>query len=223
MRRKANWVRNAFIRWVCAAALFTAAAGPASAIIISLDGANGQGVLPGSQISLTVTLDTEDTKFITLLSIGVLFDDTRLSYVQNLSSTTSYILYGGKGGGGYMKASSTCGGYPQLSPPGCSLRVNTSNQVNIDYVSTDLQGGTKNTGAIQLVTLVFDVLSKPGNAAISLSQTSPGNVVGQPGGQTATATLMGNGHISVVPEPTTALLLGLGTAGLCVGGRRRTT
>lgn len=222
MGRRANRVRTAFIRWVCAAALFTAMANPAGAIMITLDGANGQGLLPGSQFSVTVSLDTEDTKFITLMSIGVLFDETRLSYARSLSSTTSYILWGGKGGGGYMKASSTCGGYPQLNPAGCSLRVNTSNQINIDYVSTDLQGGTKNSGTgIQLVTLVFDVLAKPGNAAISLSQTSPGNVLGQPGGQTTTATLMGSGHVSVVPEPTTGLLLGLGMAGLCFGGRRR--
>jgi len=209
------------IRWVSSVALFAAVAGPASAIMITLDGADGQVVLPGSQISVTVHLDTEDTKFITLLSIGVLFDSSRLSYVQNLSSTTSYILYGGKLGGGWMKAGSTCGGYPQLNSQGCDLRVGTSNQINIDYVSTDLQGGTKNTGAAQLVTLVFDVLSKPGNAAISLSQTSLGNVIGQPDGQPVTANLMGNGHVSVIPEPTTALLVGLGIAGFCVGGRNR--
>ena len=196
-------------------------------------GANGQAVLPGDQVSVTVTLDTESTVGITLMSIGVLFDDTRLSYNQGASSTASYILYGGKGGGGYMKANGTCGGYPQTAPAGCSLRVNTTNQVNVDYVSTDLSNGTQNTTAdiyppdnvVQLVTLSFTVLAEAagGPAHITLSQTSPGNVIGQPGGTSTTATLLGSGSVTV-PEPglaglSLAALLTLG--GLRIRARRR--
>ena len=202
-------------------ALLAFSASTASAISLTLAGANGQDVAQNSQVSVTLSLDTEATTGITLLSIGVLFDDTRLTYNQGASSTTSYILYGGKGGGGYMKANGTCGGYPQTAPAGCSLRVNTTNQVNVDYVSTDLSNGTQNTGSVQLVTLVFDVLAAPGTAAITLSQTSPGNVIGQPGGGSTTATLVGDGSVNVIPEPTTALLVGLGLAGLGVAGRRQ--
>ena len=197
--------------------LFFFSAASASAITLTLGGAGGQDVTPGGTTSVTLTLDTDATTGITLMSIGVLFDDTRLSYDKDASSTTSYILYGGKGGGGYMKASSTCGGYPQTAPAGCSIRVGTINQVNVDYVSVDLTNGTQNTGSVLLVTLVFDVLDNDGPAAITLSQTSPGNVIGQPGGGSTTATLIGDGSVNV-PEPGVA---GLSLAALLtVGGLR---
>jgi len=224
-----------FIVNLLAAALLAFSASSAGAIILTLGGADGQPVNPGEQFSVTVTLDTEAITGITLMSIGVLFDDTLLDYKQELSSTTSYILYGGKGGGGYMKASSTCGGYPQTAPAGCSLRVNTTNQVNVDYVSSDLTNGTQNTTASadlnnpQLVTLVFEVKAgaTPGESAtLTLSQTSAGNVIGQPGGGSTTATLVPDGDadpepevaVIVVPEPGIA---GLSLAALLtVGGLR---
>ena len=206
-------------------------ASQASAISFALAGANGQDVVPGDQVSVTVTLDTEATLGITIMSIGVLFDDTRLSYNQAASSTTSYILYSGGKGNNYMNASPTCGGRWWSSPTagsGCSIRVGTTNQVNVDYVNVDLSNGTnanRNTTALTgdglLATLVFDVLASPGLAAITLSQTSPGNVIGQPGGGSTTATLIGDGSVNVIPEPTTALLVGLGLAGLSLKGRRR--
>jgi len=216
------WMRILINRLLVTGLLFFFSAASASAITLTLGGAGGQDVTPGGTTSVTLTLDTDATTGITLMSIGVLFDDTRLSYDKDASSTTSYILYGGKGGGGYMKASSTCGGYPQTAPAGCSIRVGTTNQVNVDYVSVDLTNGTQNTGSgVLLVTLVFNVLANPGSAAITLSQSSPGNVIGQPGGASTTATLAGSGSVNVIPEPTTALLVGLGLAGLAVAGRRK--
>ena len=215
-------------RLLVSALLFFFSAASASAISITMAGASGQTVTTGvDQVSITVTLDTEATTGITLMSIGLLFDDTQLSYNQAASSTTSYILYdaGVKAGGAYLSASSTCGG--GFGSPGagsgCSIRVGTTNQVNVDYVNSDLLNGTGagNVGVAALATLVFDVIGVGGSAAFSLTQTGPGNVIGQPGGASTTATLAGAGSVNIVPEPTTALLVGLGLAGLAVAGRRK--
>jgi len=178
----------------------------ADAIAISLEGLEGQVAPRATQVTVRVNFDTESNTGITLMSAGVLFDDTRLTYRQDLSTTTSYLLYGGKGGGGYLRASSTCGGYPQTQPEGCSIRVNTTNQINLDFISRDLSNGTQNTNATApwpgmplLATLVFDVLpdAPNGNADVTLTISGPGNVIGQPGGFSTGATLTGSGSVLV--------------------------
>ena len=202
-----------------AGALFFFSASSASALAISLAGLGGT-VTSRDTVSVTVTIDTEALNGITLLSVGVLFDDTKLTYNKGASSATSYALYLGGGSRGYMTASGTCGGYPN-DGTACSLRVGTTNQVNVDYVSTALLTGTVLNGAWLAATLVFDVVEgSGGTAAISLSTSSPGNTIALAGGAQGTATLTGAGVVNV-PEPTTALLIGLGLAGLGVAGRRR--
>jgi len=207
-----------------AVALLAFSASSASAISFTLAGASGQDVGPTGQVSVTVTLDTEATTGITVMSVGVLFDDTRLTYNPGASSATSYLLYGGRGGGGFLKAAQTCGGYPSPGGAGTnsgSCQLALPGQVNADYVSADLTNGTQNTGASLLVTLVFDLTGVTGSASIALSSSSPGNVVGQPGGASVAPTLAGSGSVNVIPEPTTALLVGLGLAGLGIAGRLR--
>ncbi len=207
-----------------AGALFFFSASSASALAISLGGLGGT-VTSRDTVSVTVTIDTEALTGITLLSVGVLFDDTKLSFNEAASANViSYALFSTKGG--FLGASSLCGGYP--SPGGlysntgnCELRVNTTNQVNVDYVSTSLGAGTAATGSWLATTLVFNVLGgSGGTAAISLTTSAPGNTIALAGGAQGTATLSGAGVVNI-PEPTTALLIGLGLAGLGVAGRRR--
>jgi hypothetical protein len=200
-----------FITNLLATAMVVFAAGSASAISLTLAGANGQLVSVGGQVTVTVTLDTGATTGLVLLSTGVLFDDEILNYNSAASSAPTYILYV-NGKTPYMQ--------PAANPP--ELRFGTTNQVNVDWVATNLQDGTGGTDAASLLaTLVFDVVSLgDGTADIGLSITSPGNIVQLAGGVNTTATLNGSGTV-ITPEPTTALLVGLGLLGLGVAGRRR--
>ena len=75
VNRGKNWIAGLA---VAAAVLLVASS--ASAISFTLAGANGQDVAVGDQVSVTVTLDTEATTGITVMSVGVLFDDSRLTY-----------------------------------------------------------------------------------------------------------------------------------------------
>ena len=200
-----------FITNVLATALLVAfTATSASAISLTLGGANGQTVGVGGQVSVTVTLDTEGATGITLLSVGVLFDEGNLSYNSVATSAPTYILYL-NGKTAYMQ--------PAANPP--EIRFGTTNQVNVDYVATNLSTGNGLAGTALLATLVFDVIAGgDGVAELALSITSAGNIVQMAGGVNTTASLAGAGTV-VIPEPTTALLVGLGLVGLGVAGRRR--
>ena len=220
-----------FVCNLLATALLVFSASSASALAISLGGASGN-TTNLSQVSVTVSIDTEGTTGIVTLSVGVLFDDAQLSYNIGNSSTTSYTLYntvtnpktGVVGPGTYLNAASSCGG-SYLQPTagaGCELRIGTTNQVNVDFISTSFPtAGTTGGTTGLMATLVFDVIGTSGPAAISLSLTSPGNVIGDANGGAIAATTSGSGSINIVPEPTTALLVGLGLAGLGIAGRRR--
>ena len=198
-----------FITNLLATALVVFAAGSASAIGLTLAGANGQLVGVGDSVTVTVTLDADVTGIV-LISTGVLFDDTILSYNQGASSSPTYILYV-NGKTPYMT--------PATNPP--ELRISTTNQVNVDWTATSLTAGSGGTGVELLATLVFDVIAVgDGVADIGLSITSPGNIVQLAGGVNTTATLAGAGTV-ITPEPTTALLVGLGLLGLGVAGKRR--
>ena len=210
-----SWVAGLVV-----AAAFLLGASSASAVSLTSAGANGQLVAVGDQVTITVTLDTEGQTGITLLSTGVIFDDAILTYNSGASSATSYILYV-NGKNPYMTAAA--------DPP--ELRFGTSDQVNVDFVASDLTTGTGSAtgdspagGGLPgglLATLVFDVTGLgDGVADIYLSITSPGNVLAFGGGATATPTLAGAGT-AITPEPTTALLVGLGLLGLGVAGKRR--
>ena len=206
---------------VMALLVMTLLAGTATAATITLSGASGKADVQG-QVSLDVDLDTgSGLSGITLLSIGVLYSTDQLAYRQDLSSTSSYILYNGKGSA-YMYAASTCGGGygGPTAGQGCQPIPAIPNQINIDFVCTDLTGGTDYTGQAHLATLVFDVIAVgDGKAEVWLSLTAPGNVLGVAGGASLPADLIGSGAITI-PEPSTALLVASGLTSLGLFRRR---
>jgi hypothetical protein len=228
-KNKGNLSMRLIMTNLLIAAMLAFSAASAGAITLTM-GSNvpvGGSLSPGDQLIVTVSLDVEGFTGITLLSTGVVFSDAfssgRLTYNQGASTTTSYTLYnpntaakGQPANGEFLTAASTCGGYPN-GGTGCDFWVGVMDQVNVDFISTDLAAGTSQpTGATAgqgttsggvLATLIFDVPLDATDGAfnIGISITAPGNVIGIPGGGTTTATLAGGGEF-FVPEPGLASL-----------------
>jgi hypothetical protein len=208
-----------YVTFLLASCAFSVFASPAGAIEISLDSipAVGQTVNGNSHEKLVVmvSLDTEGFAGITLLSVAVLFDPQQLSYNRAESTTTDYLLSNeGRRPNSYLYPAITCDDSGGL---GCALTINATNQVNVDFLASDLIKGTSSaTGTSEesdfesipgglLATLVFDVAptAVTGGADVTLSLTAPGNVIGTAHGGSGTATLVGGGSYNIIALGTT--------------------
>ena len=202
-----------------------AASASAFATTMTSNYSNGTVLTTGDTVSVTVNFDSEGAADISLLSVSVLFNDTIMSWDQGASSSPSYALYvsGGKGNQYLIPATTNL-----------TLRTGTSNQILLDFQNTALPGGNRdgcgNFGAspsgtgvcgFTMAVLRFNVTDVgDGLAAFTISNSSPGNIIQLADGSNPVNAVSGNFDV-VTPEPTTALLVGLGLAGLGVAGRRR--
>jgi hypothetical protein len=187
----------------------------------------------GDIVSFDVYLNTEGLSGITLFSVSLTFDPTVATYRQDLSANNSYYpLYAGP-----AKSATWLQPVPfdsNVCSPGNELCSNapllwTGNQpaigkqLNIDFIEHNL-GNTKATATALLLSHVSFELTGVGTSAGEWGFGYGGNVFSIAGTDisgTPQVSANGDATMSVVPEPTTALLVGLGLVGLGVAGRRR--
>jgi len=178
---------------------------------------NGQQPVVGDVITTTLTFDTEGAADVQLLSVSVIFDDNQFSY--NLpgiggAQNPTYMLYTSVGRGFNMLLQSAQNG---------ALRVGTRKQLLTDLTqSAPLPSGNVLAGSALMATIEFTVTAFTGAALFDVTSTAPGNVLQLgPANSNAVVALPTSGDFSTVPEPTTAILVGLGLLGLGAAGRRR--
>ena len=190
--------------------IFGAASAHAFATTMTSNYSNGTVLGVGDTVEVTVNFDTEGAADIALLSVSVLFNDTIFSYDGGTSPSYALYVSGGKANQYLVPATTNL-----------TLRTGTADQILLDWQNTALPGGNRDAGSFDMATLVFTVADTgAGLAAFTLSGTSPGNILQLADGSNPANAVSGDFDV-VTPEPTTALLVGLGLAGLGIAGRRR--
>jgi len=228
-----------------AVALLLFGATNASAFAINMVARNSTTSLDVSDTVIVDVFFDATAAGIKFLSVGVLNSSASLISYDAVASAAvspradvgapgtsgaqpSYLLYSAMSGTG-MTALPAVFLYPQQTPAFLTWPAPPpgQEQVNINYLESNIVDtfDTRATGLnLWIATLVFHVDVLPTeDQTLSLSLTSGGNIfqlgdVVQPPGTIALSAPI---TLTFVPEPTTAVLIGLGLLGLAISGRRQ--
>ena len=170
--------------------------------------------------TVTVDLYLDADPGLQLLSIGVLWEETRLAFQPLASTSASYILYTptpGPGQSGQVdRVRDPWSEWPGVKPPGFR-------QLNVDYwvpfhATLGFPPAAASGTDIWLTSLVFHVISGAGGPpVIDVTLGTSSNIL------QANDTVVDPDTvpITLIPEPVTGLLFALGLAGAVAGGARR--
>jgi hypothetical protein len=211
-----------------AAAMLVFTAATASAVRVDMSSAQDGGqVANGGQIIIDILFDSEGTAGIAAMGAGIYFNTAAVAYNPGASTVNSYLLYTKAKNAYLVPTPGFCSGTPGdkcvIWPGGGPTKV------KVDFSSNKLPGGVPgvtgaSTGAISpnlLTRLVFNVLDNNMEARFVFSfDTAQGDGLALEGGIPIPLGLGADVVVNAIPEPTTALLIGLGLVGLGVAGRR---
>ena len=173
----------------------------------------------GDTVSFDIVADITDINVL-VFGVGVLFDPNVLTYEPGQSGASgTYILY--SVGAGSVP---TTWLKPQADPwqIWAGSKPAGLEQVNVNWIAQTFVDnvGSQATGTGILLGNISFTASGPGATDVALS-FDVGGTIFNVGGDDVSAGVPVNSVPVVVPEPTTALLVGLGMVGLGVAGRRR--
>lgn len=205
------------------AALLLLAASDARAWAIYLEELEPKIYTIGDTVTVTLRTDV-DAPGVELLAINVLYDAGAFEYVSAASFVPSYVLFSpweGKGAPSVYLA-------PGQDPPELwPAPPAGSQQVNVMFYEVNLNTTRATGDGILLATLVFHVAGfGDGTGRIDIATSYGGGVYrvngidrGHASGGTGEL-IESPGLVLVIPEPSTAVLLGVGVLALAVARRR---
>lgn len=167
----------------------------------------GEALQVGDLLSVQVALDTEDQAGITLVGVGVLFDESSFTYRRDLSSTSTYLLFTGAPKTPYLIPDPICAAT-------CDIYPTRSNQMQVGFISSGLPAGVPTTTAQDLSvfapvmhTGIFEVTSTAAGSASFDFDFDPffGSILQLDPPSNPPLTL-GASVVANLPEPTAGLL-----------------
>lgn len=178
--------------------------------------------IPSGATSDTLTVQVLadiDVTGLELLGVAVIFDPDQFTYVATASSAPSYMLYSPASGtisSVYMRPTSNP---PRLWPAPPPDRGQVEVAWQIDQILLD---PTQVTGSgLLLATLTFHFNQANRRSNIELALDVGGTIVRVNGEDIRSSVELGAPvYIDPIPEPATALLVGLGLVALSAAGRR---
>ena len=197
--------------------LFGAMSASAATVNVTSDYAGGIATV-GTLVNVTLTLDAPETG-IQLLGVNVAFDNTVLQYNAQSNASVgvpSYILYNSTG----MPMVAL---YAQQDPwQTWPFPPAGQGQVNVNWADPSFIGTQVTGSGIKIAELEYEVIALGGGTGqIEVFVDSAFGGILQINGAVVTLGITGSPVNVITPEPSTAILVGLGLLGLGVAGRRR--